>query len=187
MFLLALPVAPAEAATESDVKTEQVGGSTPVEGDWVNSTEVNTVEESGIAKRMTQAEKAHNAEVNDRYGFAITIVAMLIVISALLVLSILFLIFGKISSSVQASRKRKVQGIQADVNSNADVDVDSGEAIAAIALALAQHFDSHHDMEDTTLTIRSIKKAYSPWNSKIYNLRHLGELHRNPSHISLKH
>lgn len=186
MFLLALPVAPAEAATEPDVKTEQAGGSTQVEGDWVNSTEVNTVEESTTARRMTQAEKAHNAEVNDKYGFAITIVAMLIVVSALVVLSILFLIFGKISSTIQASRKRKSQGLQKEELPHDHEDVDSGEAIAAIALALAQHFDSHHDLEDTTLTIRSIKKAYSPWNSKIYNLRHLGEHHRNPSHISVK-
>jgi len=28
-----------------------------------------------------------------------------------------------------------------------------------------------HDVEDTILTINKVKKAYSPWNSKIYSLR----------------
>ena len=46
-------------------------------------------------------------------------------------------------------------------------------------MALAEHFGDQHDMEDTIITIRRLKKAYSPWNSKIYNLRQTPELHRN--------
>ena len=49
---------------------------------------------------------------------------------------------------------------------------DSGEAIAAIAMALHEHLDAH-DRENTVLTINKVKRAYSPWNSKIYNMRHL--------------
>lgn len=41
------------------------------------------------AKKMTQAEKASNAAINDPWGGAITIIAMVIVISALVVLSLL--------------------------------------------------------------------------------------------------
>ena len=33
-----------------------------------------------------------------------------------------------------------------------------------------QHLEVH-DVEDTILTINKVKKAYSPWNSKIYSLR----------------
>ncbi len=64
------------------------------------------VHESKVAKKMTQAEKAHNAEVNDPWGGAITIIAMTIVVSALLILSLLFLGFGKISESLMNRRKK---------------------------------------------------------------------------------
>ena len=33
-------------------------------------------------------------------------------------------------------------------------------------------FGGSHDIEDTILTIRRMKKAYSPWSSKLYGLRH---------------
>ena len=51
-----------------------------------------------------------------------------------------------------------------------------GEVIAAIAAALAEHYSGKHDMEDYILTIRSMKRSYSPWNSKIYNLRVLPQV-----------
>lgn len=159
----------------------QANGQVDVEGDWVNSGETDTVEESATARRMTQAEKAQNAAENDKFGGAITIVAMCIVLFALIVLSLLFLGFGKISSKLMSNKKLKAQGMtKADITED-HIDVDSGEVIAAIAAALAEHFDGkgHHDMEDTILTIKRMRRAYSPWNSKIYSLRELPELHPN--------
>lgn len=150
-----------------------------VEG--VNSEETNTVEESAIAHKMTQAEKNQNAKENDSWGGAITITAMVIVLSALIILSILFLGFGKISSWLLSRKKLKAHGIKKDEVGDDHEDVDSGEAIAAIAAALAEHFSTEHDMEDTILTIRRLRKAYSPWNSKIYNMRHLPDLHHRPT------
>lgn len=162
--------------------TEQVAampdGQEEIEGDWVNSTETNTVEESAIAKKMTQAEKAQNAAENDEYGVAITIIAMCIVVAALVVLCLLFLLFGKISTGMLAKKKHEVTG-NPDNNPDNHEALDSGETIAAIAAALAEHFGQGHDIEDTILTIRRMKRAYSPWNSKIYNLRQTPELHRN--------
>lgn len=136
--------------------------------------------ESGIAKKMTQAEKARNAAENDSWGGAITIIAMCIVVSALAILSILFLIFGKISEALLASKKRKTAKT-VDRNGEAieHERLDSGDAIAAIAMALSEHFGEGHDMEDTILTIRSLKRSYSPWNSKIYNLRQTPALNRH--------
>ena len=51
-------------------------------------------------------------------------------------------------------------------------DQDSGEVIAAISAALAEHLDAH-DRESTILTINKVRRAYSPWSSKIYSLREL--------------
>jgi len=44
------------------------------------------------------------------------------------------------------------------------------EEIAAIATALKLFKGALHDRESEVLTIMSIKRAYSPWNSKIHGL-----------------
>lgn len=151
------------------------GEQTNVSGDWVDSKEVNTVQESELTRKQIQAEKAHNAEVNDSWGGAITIIAMSIVLGALIILSLLFMIFGKISSRTLSRKKKEAHGVNDQTASDHHEELDSGEVIAAIAAALAEHFGQGHDMEDTILTIKRMRKAYSPWNSKIYNMRHLPE------------
>lgn len=143
------------------------------------SEEVNYIQESKIAKKMTQAEKAHNAAVNDSWGGAITIIAMCIVITALAVLSLLFLGFGKISQALLMRNKRATKGGTAAADDEEHHDIDSGEVIAAIAMALSEHFAEGHDLEETILTIRKLQKAYSPWSSKIYNLRNMPDHRRN--------
>jgi len=47
------------------------------------------------------------------------------------------------------------------------------EEIAAIATALKIYKSALHDRESEVLTILSIKRAYSPWNSKIHGLTKL--------------
>ncbi len=47
------------------------------------------------------------------------------------------------------------------------------EEIAAIATALRLYRGEMHDRESEVLTIMSIKRAYSPWNSKIHGLTQL--------------
>lgn len=177
------------------------GKQTEVTGDWVPSEEVNTVQESELAREMIQEEeiakgeglkpakteaerranqqkKAQNAAENDSHGFAITIIAMVIVISALLILSILFRIFGTVSSKLQKARKRAAHGVSDHDAEEHHDELDSGEVIAAISMALAEHTGQGHDIEDTILTIRKLRKAYSPWNSKIYNMRSMPEHNR---------
>lgn len=49
----------------------------------------------------------------------------------------------------------------------------SDEEIAAIATALKIYRGALHDRESEVLTILNIKRAYSPWNSKIHGLTQL--------------
>lgn len=100
------------------------------------------------------------------------VMAMCIVFSALLVLSICFYIISRIGASV--SRSRKIKALSSDDEELADHhhEQDSGEVIAAISAALSEHLDAH-DRESTVLTINKVRRAYSPWSSKIYNLREL--------------
>ncbi len=158
------------------------GEQSNVEGERVNSVDVNTVQSESTRKAI-QAQKAKNAAENDKYGGAITIIAMSIVLCALIVLSLLFLGFGKITSAIHTRKKREAHGVSADEAEDHHEENDSGEVIAAISLALAEHQGQGHDIEDTILTIRRLRKAYSPWNSKIYNLRVVPELNnRNDAH-----
>jgi len=175
--LSAQPAIDATATETTD--TVLADGQTTVEGDWTDSKEVNSIQESETTHKMTQAEKAKNAAENDSWGGAITIIAMSIVLLALIILSILFLCFGKISSSFLSKKKLEAHGLTKEDVDDDHEDVDSGETIAAIALALSEHFNARHDIEDTILTIRKLRKAYSPWNSKIYNMREIPELKRN--------
>ncbi len=185
LALLAAPAAVYAQETEQPAPMEEVqelpDGQIAVESGAVPSGEVNTVEESAIAQKMTQAEKAQNVKENDSWGGAITIIAMAIVLGALIILSIFFNIFGNISAKLLSKKKLEAHGQTEEFVEDHHDHVDSGETIAAIAMALSEHFNDQHDMEDTILTIRRMRKAYSPWNSKIYNLRETPDLQRNPA------
>ncbi len=171
---------PQQEYTEVCTQCDQIG----VECGKADSKEAGTVQMSEMTRKAAQAEKARNAAENDSFGGAITIIAMCIVLSALIILSILFLCFGKISTAVMSSKKRKAHGVTSKTYEEHHEELDSGEVIAAIGMALAEHFGQGHDIEDTILTIKRMKKSYSPWNSKIYNMRHIPEI--SPAHASLR-
>jgi len=107
----------------------------------------------------------------DENGFGMAIIAMCIVFSALLLLSVCFYIISKIGGKITRRNKAVSQGINLkQMDKSEHPDHDTGEEIAAIVMALHEHLDAH-DRENTVLTINKVKKAYSPWNSKIYNMR----------------
>jgi sodium pump decarboxylase gamma subunit len=108
---------------------------------------------------------------NDANGFAMTIMAMCIVFSALLMLCLSFYAIGEISKRISRSKKAQAQG-KVTREEVLTTEQDSGEEIAAIVLALHEHLNAH-DNESTILTIDKVKRAYSPWNSKLYGLRQM--------------
>lgn len=169
-----------EPAPMTEVQ-ELPDGQVELEAPGVPSEETNTIRESETARKMSQAEKAQNVKENDSWGGAITIIAMCIVIGALIILSLLFMGFGKISETLMSKKKLAAHGKTADEVDDDHEHVDSGEVIAAISAALAEHFNDRHDIERTILTIRRLRRSYSPWNSKIYNIRQTPELTKNPA------
>ena len=192
-FMAAVPLCAAATVQQTDEMVEVVVPEsvveTPAEANVdhvpiaLQEPEVFTSDygESKIARRMTQAEKNKNAAENDGWGGAITIIAMCIVITALVVLAILFQIFGKISQLMLKSKKKKAKAAADHPDEEEHHELAPGEVIAAISLALSEYFGDPHDIEDTHLTIKRLQKAYSPWNSKIYNLRQSQDHKRNPS------
>jgi hypothetical protein len=49
--------------------------------------------------------------------------------------------------------------------------IQSGEVNAAIAMALYSYFNELHDVESGVITIKRVSRNYSPWSSKLYNMK----------------
>ena len=119
---------------------------------------------------LDKNEKIEMFETHDPFGVGMSVLAMLIVFTGLLLLYLLFRGIGQISVLVKKRNAMRVHGISdKDEAREKGLGRESGEIYAAIAMALYQHLEVH-DVEDTILTINKVKKAYSPWNSKIHGL-----------------
>ena len=94
------------------------------------------------------------------------------VVFCILVLLIAVTLFGKVMAP-----KAKVTKTTTTGSGNATVKVEKTEEehipaldSAAIATALHMYFDDVHDEESLVVTIKTVERRYSPWNSKIYGL-----------------
>ncbi len=133
--------------------------------DYVTPSSANVIRDTN--------HKIEDFAERDAAGGGMTVIAMCIVFTSLLVLSICFYFIGKISSIISRRNKAVSQGNEtpelAEIRSTKH---DTGEEIAAIAMALRDHLEAHDD-ESTILTLKKIRRAYSPWSSKIYSLREM--------------
>ena len=127
-------------------------------------------------------EKIENFEKHDKTGVGMTVMAMTIVFLSLLILSLCFIGLGLFHAQ-SARRKKQAATGTVDDSKPLMAGLDSGEEIAAICMALHEHLNMH-DKEDFVLTINKVKRAYYPWNSKIYSLR---ELPHKESKSTLNH
>ena len=116
---------------------------------------------------LDKNEKIEGFRDNDTTGSFMTVMAMLVVFSSLLLLCISFYLIGQLHAG--RARKKKAVATGKEVAPSA-ASLDSGEEIAAICMALHEHLNMH-DKEDFVLTINKVKRTYSPWSSKIYSLR----------------
>ena len=98
-------------------------------------------------------------------GFGIVFVVLVLLIA-------IITLFGKVMAP-----KAKVTKTTTTGSGNAAVKVEQTEEghipaldSAAIATALHMYFDEVHDEESLVVTIKTVERRYSPWNSKIYGL-----------------
>lgn len=134
------------------------------QNEWAQLTKV-TPDTNNLT--LDSNEKIENFKKNDSLGIGMTITAMAVVFMGLL---LLFLIFKQVGKAAIAASKRNAQKAGAPVNPESTEQI-SGEVFAAIATALYEMNDDNHDIENTVLTIRKVRRTYSPWSSKIYGLR----------------
>jgi hypothetical protein len=104
----------------------------------------------------------------DPYGVGMAFIAMSVVFLALLLLYLVFKNTRRIYAINLKTIFRKNQKFLPEISEEHDI---SGEVNAAIAMALHLYISEYHDHEEAVLTIKKVARTYSPWSSKIYNLR----------------
>lgn len=114
----------------------------------------------------------------DPHGWIMTITAMAVVFSALIILACIFTFIGKMSVKKGQAKADKAASDKGEKAPSVKVEDYSAEAFAAISVALHLFFEENeaHDDESFTITLQHEARKYSPWSSKIYGLRQTPQL-----------
>ncbi|MBR2947277.1 MAG: OadG family protein [Bacteroidales bacterium] len=157
-------------------ENKSFGRSTDGFGEWeyrqytspsTNNSGVDQESKSSIMKRT------------DPHGLIMTLVAMIVVFSALIILFFLFKITGNIA--IRSLQKKSDESSAETGSTKTDVAEASAETYAAIgvALHLFKEENEAHDEESFMLTLQHTDRTYSPWSSKIYTLRQTPTVKKN--------
>ncbi len=101
----------------------------------------------------------------------ITILGWGIVFVALFILVGIFLLVPKIINKATV-RKVSVKGEPS--STSVKMHEVTGETNAVIATALYLYFNENHDEESNIITIKKVRRRYSPWSSKLYGMNNMG-------------
>lgn len=104
------------------------------------------------------------------FGVTVTIVGFSIVFFALTILVIVFTRLPKIINRMMNRDKSKRKTDSKQEEQSDDDYIIEGNVTAAISLAIHLYFNELHDEESNIVTIKKVRKAYSPWSSKIYSV-----------------
>jgi hypothetical protein len=106
----------------------------------------------------------------DQTAVNIVLVGISIVFSALITIYIFFKYLIPLFLRMVIKGKSYLMG---KARVNGDISDIQGDVSAAIAVALYLHFSEIHDEESNVMTIKRVSRTYSPWSSKLYNMRNL--------------
>ena len=100
-------------------------------------------------------------------AWQLVIIGQLIVFTALLTLYLIFryglpVIFRIKLKKIARSIGKRVEEMHEEVPADTN---------AAIAMAIYLYYSELHDEESNVITINRVSRTYSPWSSKLYNMR----------------
>lgn len=101
------------------------------------------------------------------FGATVAIVGFFIVFFAL---SMLVMIFLRLPKLINLKIKKRKKPTKIEDNCDDEMCHMEGNVTAAIGMALHLYFNNLHDEESNIVTIKKVRKAYSPWSSKIYSV-----------------
>lgn len=137
----------------------------PDSDQWEYKKNTTPGSDNDYSRKATSGEQFVNM---DPSGIGMTMIAMMVVFSALALLYIIFKNIGRAFTRTKAEKKKQEVMVPAEAKAVTEI---SGEVNAAIAMALYLYQNEMHDFENTVLTVRKVSRTYSPWSSKIYTLR----------------
>ncbi len=105
------------------------------------------------------------------FGITVAIVGFSIVLLSLTLLVFVFTRLPKLLNINLKKWRNKDKHLPQNKTSD-DEYIIEGNVTAAISLAIHMYFNELHDEESNIVTIKKVKKAYSPWSSKIYSVNH---------------
>lgn len=146
---------------QDGIKYNEKGNSNAVHLERVTPSSNNAI--------LEENPKVVDMRENDPWGGMLTITAMLVVFSALIGLYLFFKFSGNVALRI-SKRKVAKSGTLSAARSQTHL---SGEVLAAISAAIYEMKEDQHDIESTILTIRQVKRDYSPWSAKWKSLRKL--------------
>jgi Na+-transporting methylmalonyl-CoA/oxaloacetate decarboxylase gamma subunit len=104
----------------------------------------------------------------------ITLIGFSLVFLLLVCLIGVLTVFGVVAT-YKKKEKKPAAATTAPAKEQEEEHMVSEAKVAAIAIALNLYRGAMHDQESEVITIQAIKRAYSPWNSKIHSLTQLPE------------
>jgi hypothetical protein len=102
----------------------------------------------------------------DTSNFTIAVVGYVIVFTALVALYFVFANFPKLLKISIKIKLRKAKDEYVDKYP----EFLTGQENAALATAIYLFFSQLHDEESTKMTIKKVKKDYSPWSSRVHTI-----------------
>ena len=102
------------------------------------------------------------------FGITVSVVGFFMVFFSLAALVIVFTRLPKLIN--MKFNKTKLRRNKNEEVVTGDDFIVEGNVTAAISLALHLYFSELHDDESNVVTIKKVRKAYSPWSSKIYSV-----------------
>ena len=104
--------------------------------------------------------------------WTITILGWLIVFAALIFLVGIFLLIPKIIKwATKRALRKKARHTGKELAD--DSLMLTGEMNAAISMAISLYLNDIHEDESNVITIKEVKRRYSPWSSKLYGMNNM--------------
>ena len=131
---------------------------------------VNTVKDSVKSQDIVfDFSRAVSVDIHGNgNSLVVTAIGVTVVFLALLLIYWIFLALTKVLKIFDDLKHKQSLKASEQPKPASDLNI---EVNAAIAMALHLYFQQIHDYENTVLTINKVSRTYSPWSSKIYNLR----------------
>lgn len=156
-----VPVLPA------DHSYARVDDASPEWGEKGGDDRESYVTPSTNNKTIEKNAKEEKFALHDASGVGMSITAMLVVFSGLILLYVLFRLLGKFMQSKKSTVNNKTEAMTENQPA-AKAAGKEGEVYAAIAMALHEELGNVHDIESGVLTIT---RRTSAWNAKHLMLR----------------